>query len=239
MRVRRREEIEATLDETGHNRRLSFDREMLPYCGKTMRVRYRAERIIDDKTGRMLKLPKDCLVLDRRRLLRRAERRPLVLPARDLPVLARGLGGAPRRAGSRLKPGSLLIRQLHCGCGQEERAQRHRASDGTIVGRDCDFCYLDGPASDAIVRPVNVTATTSKEAACMWRGDAVPASQRATRSARPATPRARAQRRRGTRGRTAPPAATNGGDRSRASAGRDHHAPPGEGGDEKCRTDVV
>jgi hypothetical protein len=64
VRVRPPEEIAATLDETGHNRRLSFDREMLPYCGKTLRVKYRAERIIEDKTGRMLKLPKDCLVLD-------------------------------------------------------------------------------------------------------------------------------------------------------------------------------
>ena len=64
VRVRSPDAIEATLDETGHNRRLSFDREMLPYCGQMLRVKYRAERIIDEKTGRMLKLPKDCLVLD-------------------------------------------------------------------------------------------------------------------------------------------------------------------------------
>lgn len=64
VRVRSAEQIAATLDETGHNRRLSFDREMLPYCGRTLRVRDRVERIIDDKTGRMLKLPKDCLILE-------------------------------------------------------------------------------------------------------------------------------------------------------------------------------
>jgi hypothetical protein len=64
VRVRSREEIAATLDETGHNRRLSFDREMAPYCGQTMRVQDRVERIIEDSNGRMLKLPKDCLILD-------------------------------------------------------------------------------------------------------------------------------------------------------------------------------
>ena len=64
VRVRQPDEIAATLDETGHNRRLSFDREMLPYCGKTLRVKYRVDRIIEDKTGRMLKIPKDCLVLE-------------------------------------------------------------------------------------------------------------------------------------------------------------------------------
>ena len=64
VRVRRPDEIAATLDETGHNRRLSFDREMLPYCGKTLAVKYRVDRIIEDKTGRMLKIPKDCLVLE-------------------------------------------------------------------------------------------------------------------------------------------------------------------------------
>jgi hypothetical protein len=57
-------EIAATLDERGHNRGLSFDREMLPYCGRTFRVRDRVQRIVDDKTGRMLTIPKDCLILD-------------------------------------------------------------------------------------------------------------------------------------------------------------------------------
>jgi hypothetical protein len=64
VEVRSPEEIAATLDETGHNRRLSFDREMLPYCGRTLRVKDRVDRIIDDKTGRMLKIPKDCLILE-------------------------------------------------------------------------------------------------------------------------------------------------------------------------------
>jgi hypothetical protein len=64
VRVRPADEIEATLDETGHNRRLSFDREMLPYCGRTLRVKERVDQIIEDKTGRMLKIPKDTLILE-------------------------------------------------------------------------------------------------------------------------------------------------------------------------------
>jgi hypothetical protein len=64
VRVRSADEIAATLDETGHNRKLSFDREMLPHCGRTLRVKDRVERIVDDKTGRMLKIPKDCLILE-------------------------------------------------------------------------------------------------------------------------------------------------------------------------------
>jgi hypothetical protein len=64
VQVRSPTEIAATLDENGLNRGLSFDREMLPYCGRTFRIRDRVRRIIDDATGRMLKIPKDCLILE-------------------------------------------------------------------------------------------------------------------------------------------------------------------------------
>jgi hypothetical protein len=64
VRVRSPEEIAATLDDEGLNRGLSFDREMLPYCERTVRVMDRVQRIIDDRTGRMLKIPKDCLILE-------------------------------------------------------------------------------------------------------------------------------------------------------------------------------
>jgi hypothetical protein len=64
VQVKTPDEIAATLGADGHNRGLSFDREMLPYCGRTFRVRDRVRRIIDDKTGRMLNIPKDCLILE-------------------------------------------------------------------------------------------------------------------------------------------------------------------------------
>jgi hypothetical protein len=64
VRVKAPADIASTLDEGGFDRGLSFDREMLPYCGRTLRVKDRVERIIDDETGRMLKIPKDCLILE-------------------------------------------------------------------------------------------------------------------------------------------------------------------------------
>jgi hypothetical protein len=64
VRVRSPTEIAATLDEDGRNRGLHFDREMLPYCGRTFRVKDRVRRIIEDKTGRMLNITKDCVILD-------------------------------------------------------------------------------------------------------------------------------------------------------------------------------
>jgi hypothetical protein len=64
VEVRTPKEIAATLDQRGENRRLSFDREMLPFCGHTFRVRERVDQIIDEKNGRMLKIPRDCIILD-------------------------------------------------------------------------------------------------------------------------------------------------------------------------------
>lgn len=63
VEVRSKEEIEATLDDKGCVRGLRFAAEMLPYCGTRARVLARVEKIIDEKTGRMLKL-RDCIMLD-------------------------------------------------------------------------------------------------------------------------------------------------------------------------------
>jgi hypothetical protein len=64
VKVRTPKEIAATLDRSGMNRGLSFDREMLPYCGRTFRVREKVKRIIDEKTGRMIAIPKDSVILE-------------------------------------------------------------------------------------------------------------------------------------------------------------------------------
>jgi hypothetical protein len=64
VRVKSREEIIATLDTSNHNRGLSFDPEMLKYCGRQARVLRRVERIIDERTGRMLRLRRPCIVLE-------------------------------------------------------------------------------------------------------------------------------------------------------------------------------
>jgi hypothetical protein len=63
VEVRSQAEIEATLDDNGALRGLRFSAEMLPYCGRQARVLARVDRIIDEKTGRMLKL-RDCIILE-------------------------------------------------------------------------------------------------------------------------------------------------------------------------------
>ena len=51
VQVKSKEEIAATLSPEGRNRGLWFDREMLPYCGGTYRVRQRVNRIIDEASA--------------------------------------------------------------------------------------------------------------------------------------------------------------------------------------------
>jgi hypothetical protein len=64
VQVKRREEIAATLTPEGRNRGLWFDREMMPFCGRTFRVRQRIRRFIDDHDGRMIELKSDCVTLE-------------------------------------------------------------------------------------------------------------------------------------------------------------------------------
>jgi hypothetical protein len=64
VRVKSRKEIRATVDRNARNRGLTFDVEMTPYCGKSMRVERVVTRIIDEFTGRMLHPSGRCLVLE-------------------------------------------------------------------------------------------------------------------------------------------------------------------------------
>ena len=64
VEVRPTEEIAPTIDESGRTRGLGFDREMIPYCGGRYRVKDRVERIIDERTGEMIEISSDCLILD-------------------------------------------------------------------------------------------------------------------------------------------------------------------------------
>jgi len=63
VQVRNKEEIMATLDSQNRNRGLLFDFEMLTYCGGIYRVLRRVNRIIDEKTGKMLNMKYPCIVL--------------------------------------------------------------------------------------------------------------------------------------------------------------------------------
>jgi hypothetical protein len=64
VRIKSKDEIVKTLDHTNYNRGLSFDVEMVKYCGRTARVRGRVERLIDEQTGKMIHIKSDCIVLD-------------------------------------------------------------------------------------------------------------------------------------------------------------------------------
>jgi len=66
VQVKSREEIAATLTPEGRHKGMWFDREMMPFCGRTFRVRQRIHRFIDERAGgRMVELKKsDCVTLD-------------------------------------------------------------------------------------------------------------------------------------------------------------------------------
>jgi hypothetical protein len=64
VEIKSRDEILATLDQNKRNRGLSFDREMLRYCGRRGRVLTRVERLIDEKSGRMININSDCIILE-------------------------------------------------------------------------------------------------------------------------------------------------------------------------------
>jgi len=64
VQIRPRSEIGRTLTQDGKNRGLWFDREMVPYCNKTARVKARVDRFIDEGSGRLIELASDCYILD-------------------------------------------------------------------------------------------------------------------------------------------------------------------------------
>jgi hypothetical protein len=64
VRIKSREEIVKTLDHTNHNRGLSFDAEMVKYCGRIASVRARVRQLIDEETGKMVHIKSDCIILE-------------------------------------------------------------------------------------------------------------------------------------------------------------------------------
>lgn len=65
VEVKSAEEIARTLDRRSMHRGLLFAAaEMTPACGKRFQVRRRVDRIIDERSGRMLRMTNDCIVLE-------------------------------------------------------------------------------------------------------------------------------------------------------------------------------
>ncbi len=64
VRVKSLEQIVSTLDANNANRGMSFDGEMVRYCGRQARVLRRVERIIDEPSGKMVRFKNPCIVLE-------------------------------------------------------------------------------------------------------------------------------------------------------------------------------
>jgi hypothetical protein len=65
VRVKPQALIEETLDASGRNRGLVFDRrEMAPYCGGIFTVRNSLTKILDEATGKMLLMKQPCITLE-------------------------------------------------------------------------------------------------------------------------------------------------------------------------------
>jgi hypothetical protein len=64
VRVKPYEEILRTVNRKNMNRGMSFDKEMVPYCGGVYRVLKRVSKIINERTGEMQEMKNPCIVLD-------------------------------------------------------------------------------------------------------------------------------------------------------------------------------
>ena len=89
------------LTDKGANRGLWFDREMMAFCGKVFRVHARVTQIIDERTGEMISLTSDCIMLENGVCSGELSTGRWFCPVRDLLVLAGVLARASGRAGHR------------------------------------------------------------------------------------------------------------------------------------------
>jgi len=64
VRVKSHQEILKTLSKKNMNNGMSFDVEMVPYCGKVLRVRSRITTFIDERTGHRKSLKTPAVILD-------------------------------------------------------------------------------------------------------------------------------------------------------------------------------
>lgn len=64
VRVKSYDDILATLDTRLSNRGLTFDAELVPFCGKVFRVSACVDRFIDERNGRMRRLKTPAVILD-------------------------------------------------------------------------------------------------------------------------------------------------------------------------------
>jgi hypothetical protein len=65
VRIKSQMEIEQTINKAGRNRGLSFDpEEMAPYCRQVAKVSKKVTKIIDEYTGKILRMKEPCIILE-------------------------------------------------------------------------------------------------------------------------------------------------------------------------------
>jgi hypothetical protein len=64
VRVRPYEDILSTINIANQNRGMSFDAEMVPFCGKLFRIKTRVETFIDEKTGYVRRMKTPAIILE-------------------------------------------------------------------------------------------------------------------------------------------------------------------------------
>jgi len=64
VRIKSQEEILCTISTGSRNRGLWWDAELVPYCGGTYRVAKRVHNVIDEKSGKMVRMKNPSILLD-------------------------------------------------------------------------------------------------------------------------------------------------------------------------------
>jgi hypothetical protein len=64
VQIKSKEEIINTLNGRSRNKGLLFDKEMVKYCGRKVKVLKRVNKIIEESTGRMITMKNECIILE-------------------------------------------------------------------------------------------------------------------------------------------------------------------------------
>lgn len=64
VKIKKYEDILETVDDKLNNRGMTFHPEMATHCGKTFRVSQRLKKVMNEKTGQLMMLKNECLVLE-------------------------------------------------------------------------------------------------------------------------------------------------------------------------------
>lgn len=129
VRVKPYEEILATLDHDYGHRGMKFDAELIPYCGKTFRVRTQVRQFVDETTGKMRTLKTPAVILD-------------------------GVVCQSKYAGQRMFcPREIYCWWRECWLERVEPAGRHTATSAQAAG-DTAIKLDPGQAAEPRLRPL-------------------------------------------------------------------------------------